>query len=231
MNHGNVAKEAKAMLFEADNTAKKLCDAMVAEHAKRAEYFPSGEVHQISAQGHRVGGAAPRGRLVPAPAAVMVHTRCHIAENGTRCVCDSSEEQQNGGAGSHSVAPAGNQIPMALPSPLSSQRTPWTPTTTGRRTSTPPSASSRTSPIPAHREDGFTGSDGRVLLHRGTRGNLQAALCRGTRPCGWTTSKPRKSGWMSKMCWFTWSWATEIEAITPYAYFCASTCCRFISLR
>ena len=21
------------------------------------------------------------------------------------------------------------------------------------------------------------------------------------------------------MCWFTWSWATEIEAIAPYAHF------------
>ena len=46
MNHGNVAKEAKAMMSEADDTAKKVCDAMVAEHAKRAEYFQSGEVHK-----------------------------------------------------------------------------------------------------------------------------------------------------------------------------------------
>ena len=28
-----------------------------------------------------MGGAAPQGRLVPAPAAVMVHNGCHIAEN------------------------------------------------------------------------------------------------------------------------------------------------------
>ena len=46
MNHGNLAKEANAMMSEADDTAKKVCDAMVAEHAKRAEYFPSGEVHK-----------------------------------------------------------------------------------------------------------------------------------------------------------------------------------------
>ena len=42
MNHGNVAKEANAMMSEANDTARKVCDAMVAEHAKRAEYFQSG---------------------------------------------------------------------------------------------------------------------------------------------------------------------------------------------
>ena len=46
MNHGIVAKEANAMMSEADDTAKKVCDAMVAEHAKRTEYFQSGEVHK-----------------------------------------------------------------------------------------------------------------------------------------------------------------------------------------
>ena len=66
------------MMSKANDTAKKVCDAMVAEHAKRAEYFQSNS--QISAQGHRVGGAAPQGHLVPATAAVMVHTGCHIAE-------------------------------------------------------------------------------------------------------------------------------------------------------
>ena len=34
------------MMFEADDTAKKVCDAMVAEHAKRAEYTESGEVQK-----------------------------------------------------------------------------------------------------------------------------------------------------------------------------------------
>ena len=34
------------MMSEADDTAKKMCDAMVAEHSKRAGYFQSGEVHK-----------------------------------------------------------------------------------------------------------------------------------------------------------------------------------------
>ena len=34
------------MTSEADNTAKKVCDAMMPEHAKRAEYFQSGDIHK-----------------------------------------------------------------------------------------------------------------------------------------------------------------------------------------
>ena len=46
MNHGNVARETDAMMSEADRTVKKVCDAMVAEHAKRAQYFQFGGVHK-----------------------------------------------------------------------------------------------------------------------------------------------------------------------------------------
>ena len=46
MNHGNVAKEATAMMSKADDAAEKVCDAMVAQHRKRAEYFRSGDVHK-----------------------------------------------------------------------------------------------------------------------------------------------------------------------------------------
>ena len=34
------------MMSEANHTAKKVCDAMVAKHAKRAEYFQPGELHK-----------------------------------------------------------------------------------------------------------------------------------------------------------------------------------------
>ena len=43
MNHGNVPKDATAIMAKADNTAKKVSDAMLAEHA---EYFRSGEVQK-----------------------------------------------------------------------------------------------------------------------------------------------------------------------------------------
>ena len=46
LNNGNVAKEATAMMSEADKTAKKVCDAMVAQHETRPEYFWSRDVHK-----------------------------------------------------------------------------------------------------------------------------------------------------------------------------------------
>ena len=46
MNHGSVARETDAMMSEADDTAEKVCDAMVVGHAKRAKYFQSGKVHK-----------------------------------------------------------------------------------------------------------------------------------------------------------------------------------------
>ena len=74
------------------------------------------------------------------------------------------------------------------------------------------------SPIPAHQGGGYTRSNGRALLHGGTGGKLWAALCHGIRPYCWTTSRPRTSSWMSRMCWYTSSRATEIEAITLNAF-------------
>ena len=35
---------------------------------------------------------------------------------------------------------------------------------------------------------------------------------------------------MFRMCWITWSWATEIEATASYASFYQSTYLHFISL-
>ena len=46
MNHGNVAKEATSMMSKADDAAEKVCDAMVAHHAKRVEYFRTRDVHK-----------------------------------------------------------------------------------------------------------------------------------------------------------------------------------------
>ena len=50
MNHGNVAREANAMMSEADDMAKKLCVAMVAQHAKWAECLPSGRFTNIGSR-------------------------------------------------------------------------------------------------------------------------------------------------------------------------------------
>ena len=63
MTQDSVAREAKAMMLEAPDTAKKVCDAMVDGTFEEGRVFPIWESSQISAQGHRVGGAAPQRRL------------------------------------------------------------------------------------------------------------------------------------------------------------------------
>ena len=123
------------------------------------------------------------------------------------------------------------QIPMVVPLSLSSPRTPSAPTTTGKRTSMTPSVSTRTSLIPAHRGDGYTRSDRRVLLHRGTRGNLRAALCRGTPPCGLTTSRPRSQvgckGYAGSLGhWRPTLGPSLLRRIYVHAHICISFLCR-----
>ena len=48
------------MMSEADDTAKKVCDAMVAKDAKRAEYFQSRKVHKYRLKDTFRVGAAPQ---------------------------------------------------------------------------------------------------------------------------------------------------------------------------
>ena len=48
MNHGKVARDASAMMAEADNTAAKVCKALQDEHEKRAKYFKQGKVQKYA---------------------------------------------------------------------------------------------------------------------------------------------------------------------------------------
>ena len=43
MNHGNVARDADAMMSEADATAAKVCKSSHDEHERRAKYFKEGK--------------------------------------------------------------------------------------------------------------------------------------------------------------------------------------------
>ena len=133
---------------EANDTARKVCDAMVAEHVTRAEYFNPGKFTNTGSR-TLCGWSGTTEMSCPA---VMVRTGCLTAESWARCVRGLRGEQQNGGAKSHSVAPARTGYPSSLPLP----RTPSTPSTTERRTSTVPSASSGTSLTPAHQGGGYT---------------------------------------------------------------------------
>ena len=50
LNHGKVARNASAMMAEADNTAAKVCKALQDEHEKRAKYFKQGKVQKYALQ-------------------------------------------------------------------------------------------------------------------------------------------------------------------------------------
>ena len=46
MNHGKVARDADAMMSEADATAAKVCKSFPDEHERKAKYFKQGEIHK-----------------------------------------------------------------------------------------------------------------------------------------------------------------------------------------
>ena len=50
LNHGKVARDANAMIAEADDTAAKVCKAIQDEHDKRAKYFKQGKVQKYALQ-------------------------------------------------------------------------------------------------------------------------------------------------------------------------------------
>ena len=50
LNHGKVARDANAMMAEADDTAAKVCKALQDEHDKRAQYFKQGKVRKYALQ-------------------------------------------------------------------------------------------------------------------------------------------------------------------------------------
>ena len=48
MNYGKVARDADAMMSEADATAAKVCTSLYDEHEWRAKYFKAGKIHKYS---------------------------------------------------------------------------------------------------------------------------------------------------------------------------------------
>ena len=48
MNRGKVARDADAMMSEADATAAKVCKSLHEEHEGRARYFKEGKIHKYS---------------------------------------------------------------------------------------------------------------------------------------------------------------------------------------
>ena len=50
LNHGKLARDANAMMAEADDTAAKVCKAPQDEHGKRTKYFKQGKVQKYALQ-------------------------------------------------------------------------------------------------------------------------------------------------------------------------------------
>ena len=48
MNHGKVARDADAVMSEADATAATVCKSLHDEHERRARYFKEGKIHKYS---------------------------------------------------------------------------------------------------------------------------------------------------------------------------------------
>ena len=48
LNHGKVARDASALMAEADDTAAKVCKALQDEHEERAKYFKQGKVQKYA---------------------------------------------------------------------------------------------------------------------------------------------------------------------------------------
>ena len=216
------------MMSEAYDTAKKVCIAMAVEHAKRAEYFRSGDVHKcglkdtVSLQRHHkdvLSGHRQLSWYVPAGIlqktgqdvyAIQVANHKTVERDHTQLLLQEPD--------CHGRAVTFEVNTDAFDSDNHRDEDEYTterilfdmldPSTPGGR-------------LYKVRWKGFAAS----------RDSWEPPSSLVPRYMSvWLDSRPRKSIWISRMCWFTWSWATEIEAIVPYAYFHASTYLHFISL-
>ena len=181
LNHGKVARDANAMMAEADDTAAEVCKALQDKHDKRAKYFKQGEVQKYALQDtvwverhhkdvpsrHRQASWYVPGVIVRRVGQDVYAVR--VADNR---ILDRDHTQLR---------------PRAPdPSPSSSRPAMWTRMTRVRTTTSPPRGSWRTSRTRGRLGRGFMKSVRRDSPHPGIRGSLRAALCRSTPRSGWT---------------------------------------------
>ena len=184
LNHGKVARDANAMMAEADDTAAKVCKALQDEHEKRAKYFKQGKVQKYALQdtvwveGHHKD-VLPRHRqaswYVPGVIMRKVGQDVYAVRVGDNKILDRTIP---------SFVPE-HETPADVPSPSSSRPAIWTRMTRVRTTTSPPRESWQTSRTRGRMGGGFIKSVGRDSPHPGIRGSLRAALCRGTPRSGW----------------------------------------------
>ena len=215
------------MMSKGDDTAKKVCGAMLAEHAKRPEYFPSGEVHKYRLKDtvwvtrhYKDVMSRHRQQSWYIPRVILRKTGQdgYVIQVGNNKTVERDHTQLL----PRELDPHGRAVTFeftadAFDSDNDEEEDEYT---AERILSDKPDPSTPGGRLYKVRWKGF--------VHQGNPWNLQAALCRGTRPFGWTTSKLRKSSWMSKMCWFTWSWAPQVEALLTHIFVHPHLCISFL---
>ena len=217
------------MMSEADDTAEKVCDGMLAEHAKRTQYFQSGEVHKYRLKDtvwverhHEDVLSRHRQQSWYISDVILRKTGqdVYVIQVGNNKTVERDQTQLL----PRELDPHGRAVTFEFTADTfdSDNDGEEDEYTAERILSDKPDRSTLGGRLYKVRWKGFAAS----------RDSWEPPSSFVLRTClyGWTTSKPRKSSWMSKMCWFAWLWATAIDAITPYAYFCAPTCLHFISL-
>ena len=186
LNHGKVARDANAMMAEADDTAAKVCKALQDEHDKRAKYFKQGKVQKYALQDtvwverhHKdvLSRHRQASWYVPGVIVRKVGQDVYAVRVGDNKILDRDHTQLRPRA----PEPSGRPVTFEF--------------TAGDVESDDEGKDDdfTAEKILADKPDrgtpggGFIKSVGRDSPHPGTRGNLRAVSCRGIPRSGWTT--------------------------------------------
>ena len=182
LNHGKVARDANAMMAEADDTAAKVCKALQDDHEKRAKYFKQGKVQKYALQDtvwverhhkdilsrHRQASWYVLGVIVR-----KVGQDVYAVRVGDNKILDRDHTQLRPPAPDPSGRPVTFEFTAGdVDSDDEGEDDNFT--------------AERTSRTRGRLGGGFLKSVGRDSPHPGIRGNLRAALCRGIPRSGWT---------------------------------------------
>ena len=183
LNHGKVARDANAMMAEADDTAAKVCKALQDGHDKRAKYFKQGKVQKYALQDtvwvqrhHKdvLSRHRQASWYVPGVIVRKVGQDVYAVRVGDNKILDRDHTQLRPRAPDPSGRPVTFEFTAGdVDSDDEGEDDDFT-----------------TEKILADKPDpggGFIKSVGRDSPHPGTRGSLRAVSCRGTPRSGWTT--------------------------------------------
>ena len=184
LNHGKVARDASAMMAEADDTAAKVCKALQDEHEKRAKYFKQGKVQKYALQDivwverhHKdvLSRHRQASWYVPGVIVRKVGQDVYAVRVGDNKILNRDHTQLRPRA----PDPSGRPVTFEFTAgDLDSDDEAEDEDFTAERILTD-------KPDPGRLGGGFTRSVGRDSPHPGTRVSLRAALCRGTPRSGW----------------------------------------------